>query len=144
MSAYSQRLAATNRIPVYIYRHNSDILTFFCEPSTVDHDMMIHHFGKLQIVFYLFRIFIRIFHILRTGSGCVAWDSNFGLQHAAGPFLSSWVLVLCQPSPGRAALVRPQKSLCQLGRGHDNLQSSHSSCPPPPVAGLQDCATSPG
>ena len=42
---------------------------------------------------------------MRTGSGCVAGTRTLklGLLHSAGPFFSSLGLILCKPSPGRAA-----------------------------------------
>ena len=55
-------------------------------------------------------------------------------------FIGSWCPPL--PSPRRAASVRPQKFFCQLSWGLYSLQPSHSSWPP--VAGLQESATSPG
>ena len=98
------------------------------------------------ICLFFFFFFIGIFNIYKYIIENWVWlcclGLELGLLCSAGPFFSSWELVLCEPSIGRAALVRPQKFFCPHGWGHNNLQPSHSSCPP--VAELQDCATSPG
>ena len=75
-----------------------------------------------------FIFYITISYCFSPGS---AWlRLEFGLQHAGGPFFSLLDLLLCQPSPRRAALLRPQKPCCQLGRDIYSLQPIQQFLPP--------------
>ena len=104
-------------------------------PSTIWFDMLYSWTFARRLFLYfigIFHIFKYIITISRTGSGRIAWDSNSGCAFSGANLLviGSLDFLLCQPYLGRAALVRPQKYFRPLGWGHNNLQSSHSSCPP--------------
>ena len=68
----------------------------------------------LNKIFCIGTFFTFLDTLLRTGSGCVGGESNLGCS------IFSWAIpllldfLLCQPSPSRAALLRPQKSFHPL------------------------------
>ena len=72
-------------------------LTFpFC---LLQHTYTVHWIYIYMFVFYWdFHIFKYIFTILRTGSGCVAWDSNSGFCQSSRHWTWSSVSL---PQPGR-------------------------------------------